>query len=133
MLLVVFVAIVPLAVFFGVLFTVMNGLEKRLPEETRSVPLGYYAVGFVVAALCGFVTLAAVYLIAFDLDRRFGAMAVQAALDEQCGKGKYVVDAKGYSSDPYPNWYGDGASCYILDSTQKDWICECPTATDEQP
>ncbi len=121
MLFLIFVAVTPLIVFFGVFFLVMRWKKS------------FYYFVFVIAAVFGVVTFVVSYVIAFNLERQFGAMAVQAALDEQCGKGHYVADAKGYNSDPFPSWHGEGVTCYILDSSQKDWICDCASPTDKKP
>jgi hypothetical protein len=128
---VVFSAAIPLAVFFGVFFMVMDRLEKRLPAEAGSVPAGYYAAGFIVAAVCGVLTLIIAWVIALSLPTNSVPVSLQAVLDEQCGKGQYTADASGYSSDPILSWGGEGASCYILDGSE-NWICHCPTPTDEK-
>lgn len=110
---------VPIAVFFAVFFFVMHRIEKRLSDES-GIPFYYYALSILIGASCGFIALVGIYLLAYLIPPDMSP--VQAALDAQCGSGKYVADAKGYSNDPYEMWHGDGVFCEHLYGT---WTCSC--------
>lgn len=51
--------------------------------------------------------------------------AIQAALDAECGAGKFEADVQGFTRDPVSWWDSDSdAVCYY--QTDKDeWDCDC--------
>lgn len=116
----IFCLAIPVAVFFGVFFLLMHRLEKRLPDSS-AIPLSYYVASLIVGVVCAFVVLVGIYLLAYLIPPDMSP--VQAALDAQCGNGKYVADAKGYSTDPGEYWSGDKAFCENV--VGQGWVCNC--------
>ena len=117
----IFLFAVPIAVFFGVFFLVMHFREKTLGREEKHVPIYDYALGLIVAGIAGFGALVAIYLLVYLIPPDMSS--VQAALDAQCGSGKFVAEAKGYDVDPFPTWYSKNASCENMDG--KGCVCDC--------
>lgn len=120
---VLFCLALPIAVFFGVFFLAIHLLEKRLPAEAKHVPIRYYAVSLVIGAVSGVWALVVIYLLLYMIPPNMSS--VQAALDAQCGRDKFVADPKGYSTDPGEYWYGENARCEYVSG--KGWVCTCDT------
>jgi len=127
-----FLVCVPFIIFFGVLFLVI-AVGRQIHAKKYGIRTIYFSLGFATAVLCSFVAFLAVYALSFWLHDNSKAAAVQAALDEQCGKGKYIADIEGLSSEN-PTWSGyDGeVYCFMLHSGE-EWTCRCPSPTDEKP
>lgn len=50
--------------------------------------------------------------------------SIQAALDDQCGRGAFTARVEGFRSEPYYVWFGEDANCHYLDGERR-WECYC--------
>ena len=53
---------------------------------------------------------------------------IQAALDDQCGRGAFTATVEGFQEDPYFAWFGEDVSCHYLDG-ERVWECYCEPET----
>ncbi len=116
---------IPLIIFVGTFFWVLRLLEKRR-ENLDTATGNHFILSLVVAAIVGVIALLGVYLLAFALPPDM--TRVQAVLDAQCGKGLYIADPQGYSSDPYPDWIGYDGKVSCDNMFGDGWTCTCPTS-----
>jgi hypothetical protein len=114
------VIVVPVAVFVAVFRLVMHHL-KHESADNSSTPSGFYALAILLGAVYGFLVLVVTFLVLMRIPPDMSP--VQSALDTQCGTGRYVADAKGYSTDPGEYWNGNGAFCE--NKPEQGWSCNC--------
>jgi hypothetical protein len=74
-----------------------------------------------IGAVSGVWALVIIYLLLYMIPPDMSSM--QAALDAQWGRDKFVADPKGYSTDPGENWYSENASCQNMYGG--GWVCTC--------
>lgn len=117
--------LIPVGIFVGTFFWLIRQFEKRMTDP-ETITGNHYIVSLVVAAIAGMIAFIGVYLLALSLPA--DVSAVQSALDEQCGKGRFVADSEGYDNDPIENWYGYEGQVSCNNMFDDGWRCICPTS-----
>ncbi len=132
MLLLIVVVAIPLIVFFSVFFFLRHKFKQGLPNNSESIPSGYYALAFLCASVLAFLVFLGTYALAYKLEPYLYLSEIQTALNEQCGDGKYMADARGYNGDPGQDWVGYQSEVFCRNESGEGWRCICPVTNETE-